>query len=79
MFVLCRVLLKQRLNLQNNQLQSLNGGGVLTDLSNLTQINLSFNRFTRVPDEFCTTLKSLRVSFFFFRFTPIKKPFEMNV
>lgn len=61
-FVLCRVLLKQHLNLQNNQLQSLNGGGTLKDLSNLTVINLSFNRFTRVPDEFCNTLKNLRVT-----------------
>lgn len=60
-FVLCRVLLKQHLYLQNNQLQSLNGGGTLKDLSNLTVINLSFNRFTRVPDEFCNTLKNLRV------------------
>lgn len=68
-FVLCRILLKERLDLHNNQLQSLNGGGALNDLSNLTQINLSFNRFTRVPDEFCNTLKNLRVSFtrcFFF-------------
>lgn len=64
-FVLCRVLLKQHLNLQNNQLQSLNGGGSLKDLSNLTVINLSFNRFTRVPDEFCNTLKNLRVNLFY--------------
>lgn len=69
-FVLCRVLLKQRLNLQNNQLQSLNGGGALTDISNLTFIDLSFNRFTRVPDEFCNTLKNLRV---------IQSPFIHNL
>ncbi|XP_031622109.1 E3 ubiquitin-protein ligase LRSAM1-like [Contarinia nasturtii] len=62
-FVLCRILLKERLNLQNNQLQSLNGGGILADLSNLTLINLSFNRFTRVPDEFCNMLKNLRELF----------------
>lgn len=64
-FVLCRVLLKQHLNLRNNQLQSLSGGGAIKDLSNLTVINLSFNRFTRVPDEFCNTLKNLRVIFIF--------------
>lgn len=61
-FVLCRVLLKERLNFENNLLQSLSGGGALKDLSNLTVINLSFNRFTRVPDEFCNSLKNLRVS-----------------
>lgn len=45
-------------------MQSLNGGGAIKDLSNLTVINLSFNRFTRVPDELCNTLKNLRVSHF---------------
>lgn len=60
-FVLCRVLLKERLKLQKNQLQSLNGGGTLMDLSNLKLLDLSFNRFLRLPDDFCITLKNLRV------------------
>lgn len=61
-FVLCRVLLKERLKLQNNQLQSLNGGGSFNDLSNIKLLDLSFNRFLRLPDDFFNTLKNLRVS-----------------
>lgn len=59
----CRVLLKERLKLQNNQLQSLNGGGTIKDLSNLQVLDLSHNRFTKLPDQFCNILTNLRVIF----------------
>lgn len=60
-FVLCRVLLKERLKLQKNQLQSLNNGGNLTDLANLKLLDLSHNLFLRLPDNFYASLKNLRV------------------
>lgn len=48
-FVLCRVLRKERLLLNKNQLRYLNGGGSLTDLRQLHTLDLSSNRFTKVP------------------------------
>lgn len=60
-FVLCRVLLKERLKLQTNQLQSLNNGGQLSDLAHLKLLDLSFNLFLRLPDNLCIALKNLRV------------------
>lgn len=61
-FVLCRVLLKERLKLQKNQLQSLSGGGSLNDLRNLQELNLNYNRFTQLPQNFCNILNNLRVN-----------------
>lgn len=61
-FVLCRVLLKERLKLQQNQLQSLSGGGSLNDLRNLQELNLNNNRFTQLPQNFCNILHNLRVN-----------------
>lgn len=59
-FVLCRVLLKERLRLNNNQLRTLNGGGALSDLQQLHTIDLSTNRFTKLPDDL-HALQNLRV------------------
>lgn len=59
-FVLCRVLRKERLKLNQNQLRSLNGGGLLSDLTNLRELDLSNNKLTRLPDELYK-LENLRV------------------
>lgn len=59
-FVLCRILLKERLRLNNNLLRSLNGGGALSDLRQLHSIDLSSNRFKKLPDDL-HALQNLRV------------------
>lgn len=59
-FVLCRVLLKDRLLLQSNQLRSLKGGGELIELRRLQSINLSSNNFVKLPSDF-SLLENLRV------------------
>lgn len=59
-FVLCRVLRKEHLRLNNNQLRSLNGGGALSDLGQLHTINLSTNRFAQLPNDL-QALQNLRV------------------
>lgn len=59
-FVLCRILLKERLRLNNNQLRSLNGGGALSDLRQLHTIDLGSNRFKKLPDDL-HSLQNLRV------------------
>lgn len=48
-FVLCRVLRKERLLLNKNQLRCLNGGGSFSDLGELHTLDLTWNRFTTVP------------------------------
>lgn len=50
-FILCRVLRKERLDLQRNRLRSLSGGGALGDLALLTVLDLRGNRFKSLPDE----------------------------
>lgn len=49
LFVLCRVLLKDRLLLQNNKLCSLKDGGEINDLKRLQMLNLNWNKFTKIP------------------------------
>lgn len=62
-FIMCKVLRKELLSLANNKLTSLNGGGALVDLQLLVTLNLSNNRFKKLPDEIYR-LENLRVSFF---------------
>lgn len=50
-FILCKVLRKERLNLGGNRLRSLSDGGALTDLLLLTHLDLSGNVFEVLPDE----------------------------
>lgn len=50
-FIMCKVLRKELLTLANNKLTSLNGGGALVDLHLLMTLNLSSNRFKKLPDE----------------------------
>lgn len=60
-FILCKVLRKERLDLQRNRLRSLTNGGELRDLVLLTHLNLSANVFKTLPEEL-TELINLRVS-----------------
>lgn len=50
-FIMCKVLRKEILTLSNNKLTSLNGGGALVDLHLLSTLNLSNNRFKKLPEE----------------------------
>lgn len=50
-FIMCKVLRKELLSLSSNKLTSLNGGGTLVDLQLLGSLNLSNNRFKKLPDE----------------------------
>ncbi|XP_052872922.1 E3 ubiquitin-protein ligase LRSAM1-like [Anopheles cruzii] len=50
-FVMCKVLRKEALTLASNKLSSLAGGGVLEDLVLLQSLNLSYNRFKKLPDD----------------------------
>lgn len=61
-FIMCKVLRKELLSLASNKLTSLNGGGALVDLHLLVTLNLSNNRFKKLPDEIYR-LENLRVSY----------------
>lgn len=60
-FVLCKVLRKEILDLSKNQLNSLRSGGALDDLTLLRTLNLSFNSFTKLPEDIFK-IENLRVS-----------------
>lgn len=60
-FILCRVLRKESLDLSHNKLRSLNGGGSILDLILLQSLNLHSNQFKKLPDDICK-LTNLRVS-----------------
>lgn len=72
-YSLCRVFLKESLNLSANNLNSLSGGGSLRDLHQLKILNLSNNAFARLPDDIAC-LSSLIVSLFeFFIFSSLER------
>ncbi|XP_041769751.1 E3 ubiquitin-protein ligase LRSAM1-like isoform X1 [Anopheles merus] len=50
-FVMCKVLRKEALTLSKNKLSSLAGGGTLDDLVLLQSLNLSYNRFKKLPED----------------------------
>ncbi|XP_050076188.1 E3 ubiquitin-protein ligase LRSAM1-like [Anopheles maculipalpis] len=50
-FVLCKVLRKDALTLAKNKLSSLAAGGTLDDLLLLQSLNLSYNRFKKLPED----------------------------
>ncbi|GLV42561.1 Sur-8 [Carabus blaptoides fortunei] len=50
-YSLCRVFLKESLQLDHNKLTSLSNGGVLRDLCGVKILNLQFNSFTLLPDD----------------------------
>uniref|UniRef100_A0A182NZR0 RING-type domain-containing protein n=1 Tax=Anopheles epiroticus TaxID=199890 RepID=A0A182NZR0_9DIPT len=50
-YVMCKVLRKEALTLANNKLSSLAGGGTLDDLALLQSLNLSYNRFKKLPED----------------------------
>uniref|UniRef100_A0A8D8FLV8 E3 ubiquitin-protein ligase LRSAM1 n=1 Tax=Culex pipiens TaxID=7175 RepID=A0A8D8FLV8_CULPI len=58
-FIMCKVLRKELLSLANNRLTSLTGGGALADLQLLVTLNLTSNRFRKLPEEI-GTLQNLR-------------------
>lgn len=59
-FIICKVLRKEELNLKSNKLTNLNGGGLILDLQLLRILNLSVNRLKKLPDDICKLL-NLRV------------------
>jgi E3 ubiquitin-protein ligase LRSAM1 len=60
-FIMCKVLLKDSLLLQNNKLTTLDGGGSLGDLNLLQVLNLNDNRLRKLPEQICalTQLREL--------------------
>ncbi|XP_058460230.1 E3 ubiquitin-protein ligase LRSAM1-like [Malaya genurostris] len=50
-YIMCKVLRKELLTLANNKLSSLSGGGILDDLQLLVTLDLTSNRFKKLPDE----------------------------
>lgn len=50
-FILCRVLRKERLDLRTNRLRSLDSGGTLSDLALLTVLDLRENCFKKLPED----------------------------
>uniref|UniRef100_A0A182KB84 RING-type domain-containing protein n=1 Tax=Anopheles christyi TaxID=43041 RepID=A0A182KB84_9DIPT len=50
-FVMCKVLRKEALTLSKNKLSSLAGGGTMDDLVLLQSLNLSYNRFKKLPED----------------------------
>ncbi|XP_025836993.1 E3 ubiquitin-protein ligase LRSAM1 isoform X2 [Agrilus planipennis] len=63
-YSLCKVFLKEKLELQKNSLTSLNGGGNLSDLCTLKVLNVSYNALTFLPNEIdqLTNLQELYVN-----------------
>ncbi|XP_017780178.1 PREDICTED: E3 ubiquitin-protein ligase LRSAM1-like isoform X1 [Nicrophorus vespilloides] len=62
-YSLCRVFLKEQLNMSFNNLTSLSGGGNLRDLHILQVLSLNNNAFTHLPEEIqlLTNLKELYI------------------
>lgn len=60
-FVMCRVLRKEKLLLNRNKLRTLNGGGLLGDLSLLQILDLRWNNLRKLPENL-SVLQNLRVS-----------------
>lgn len=58
-FVMCRVLRKERLLLNRNKLRTLNGGGLLGDLSLLQTLDLRWNNLRKLPENL-PVLQNLR-------------------
>lgn len=61
-FILCRVLRKELLDLRRNRLRSLDAGGALGDLALLTVLDLRENCFRTLPED-VNQLVNLQVSF----------------
>lgn len=59
-FILCRVLRKENLNLARNQLQNLDGGGDILDLNLLRILDIRQNLFKQLPSDVCRLI-NLRV------------------
>lgn len=59
-FILCRVLRKETLDLSKNALHDLKGGGELNDLHLLRSLDLRYNLFKQIPSDLCR-LENLRV------------------
>lgn len=60
-FVLCKVLRKEILNLSHNKIVELHSGGSIGDLVLLRVLDLSFNHIKRLPDD-VSYMENLRVS-----------------
>lgn len=50
-FIMCKVLRKELLTVAHNRLTALSGGGALLDLQLLVTLNLTGNRFKKLPEE----------------------------
>lgn len=50
-FIMCKVLRKELLTVAHNRLTTLSGGGALLDLQLLVTLNLTGNRFKKLPEE----------------------------
>lgn len=57
---MCRVLRKEKLLLNGNKLRTLNGGGLLGDLSLLQILDLRWNNLRKLPENL-SVLQNLRV------------------
>lgn len=58
---MCRVLRKEKLLLSRNKLRTLNGGGLLGDLSLLQILDLRWNNLRKLPENL-SVLQNLRVT-----------------
>ncbi|CAH2989981.1 unnamed protein product [Chilo suppressalis] len=71
-YLCCKVYRKQNLFLQNNKLETLNGGGLLSDLYIIKVLNISSNKFLQIPYDikYLVNLTELYVQDNFIEFIP---------
>lgn len=71
-YLCCRVYRKENLYLQSNRLQSLDGGGLLSDLYLIKVLNISCNNFLQIPNDikYLINLTELHVHENFLEYIP---------
>ncbi|CAG9783083.1 unnamed protein product [Diatraea saccharalis] len=71
-YLYCRVYRKQNLYLQENKLDSLDGGGLLSDLYLIKVLNISSNKFSKIPNDikYLVNLTELYVQENYLQFIP---------
>lgn len=80
-YSICKVYRKEYLHLQGNNLQSLDDGGMLSDLYLIKVLNLSCNKFSKLPNDikYLVNLTELHVHNNYLEFIPDNVEYMQNL